>query len=249
MPTSQISEGTINGASQRTIAPWPYGEPTMSFTFKGTAGLPPVRRILTFSVFTGASASAYWDFGDNSGMQQVASPNHTYASAGSYNVKRYGDPTGPTAWTYSANWGGLSGIKVGLTHLTSISLSTATSDAVTIGLLDLTGCLALTSLAITLNSGSGLTGLNLTGCSALTTIAAAHSALTTVDISPCPLLGNVNLSYNGLTMAVVDGILNTLAAGSVNAGTATLQYNAAPSSASVTAHAILLSRGWTVVTA
>jgi hypothetical protein len=223
----------------------PYGALGMSFIFNATEGMPPPRRSLAFATFTGASASAYWDFGDNSGMQQMASPSHTYAGAGAYSVCRYGDLTGPTAWTYSITWGGLSGIKVGLPHLITITFN---YPAATLGSVDLAGCSALTSLSMPMPySGSGITSLVLTGCSSLATLMIAHSSLVSVpDLSPCPLLATVDLSYCSLSSASVDYVLVYLASKSVSNGTATLIWNGVPSSAGLAARTILLGRGWTV---
>ena len=97
-----------------------------------------------------------------------------------------------------------------------------------------------------------LVSLILDGCSALYFIWVPLQSLTSVDISDCPLLNNVNFSGNLLTQAAVDAILHQIVLNGLTGGALNLGGvgNAAPSAAGLADKAILeaLVPPWTVTT-
>ena len=207
---------------------------SMSFVFTGTTG----NLALGFTTFSGASASAWWDYGDGSALSQSTSPGHTYAGNYAYTVTRYGDPSGPQTLSASKKVSSLS--LAGLTSLSSITLT----GSVNAGNLNLAG---MTHLAIlTVNSATSITGLTLTGCTGLTRLdVESQSALTGVTGLPVAATNFVAFISDNFTSANIDTVLVALAAGSISGGYCNVTMGAGPGSAGLTAKAILLGRGWT----
>jgi hypothetical protein len=89
MLTGVIGSGVIENGL-------PGGGPlTLTFTYDTTkmgAGLA----LLPFVLFSGAAATAWWDYGDGGPVSQSAQPSHTYSTPGAYHVARYTDAAGPT---------------------------------------------------------------------------------------------------------------------------------------------------------
>ncbi len=115
--------------------------------------------------------------------------------------------------------------------------------------LDLTNAASLHQLSVFGDPGY-LTSITFPTSSALTSLTLNNQPLTTVDISNCPSLAQFYLTAGTLTQEGVDGILATLAAGAVSAGTVDLSggTSAAPSADGLTSKATLVGRGWTVGT-
>jgi hypothetical protein len=99
-----------------------------------------------------------------------------------------------------------------------------------------------------------LSGINFQGCfaqglkSGSCTLDMHQNVLTSVNLTGCAALGDIDLHQNPLSQSQVDGILAAADAFGTSNGTLNLQNTAAPSSTGLTHKTNLTGRGWTVTT-
>lgn len=89
---------------------------------------------------------------------------------------------------------------------------------------------------------------NLSGCPALALLTWTRTGLTTINISPCPSLQLVQLNFQALNQANVDGVLTTLDANGVSSGACQIRFgtSSTPGAGGLTAKTNLQGKGWTV---
>ncbi len=135
-------------------------------------------------------------YNDHDVAQISAFLNQTSSGLTNAEILGYADPNDPAIWS-DVSWVSVDGEQ------RVQSINWGFKD--TAGVLDLSGCTALTELYCL---SIGLTSLDVSGCTALSTLSCEFNSLTSLDVSTCSSLSQLSCYVNAIETLNVSGCSN-----------------------------------------